>query len=670
MMNELNHLLSPALMRAAGFTLLHSLWQGALVALAASVLLMLLHRHRAEVRYRVVASALTLVVALAALTFVSYYSSGFTALEETSALVTAAAPAAAIKIASTAELAASASPEARWQRLLTAGPAYLERHLPLVVGAWLLGMLAMTLRFLGGLAYVQRLRRYRVAALPPAWQTRLDELVAQAGLSQRVQLLASALVPSPVVLGFFKPVILLPLGAATGLAMGELEMILAHEVAHVLRKDYLFNLLQSVAEIVFFYHPAVWFLSASLRTERENCCDDVATELCGTPRRLAEALSSLAELSYAARAPRLAMAATGPDGRGSLLGRVRRLVTHRPTAPTFLEGFWAACVVLLSAGLLAGSTLASLDASATTPAQAQRLAASTVPTPSGAARPPAAATDSTFVFISPQQKVADLYVDGQHVGQAQPQPYPPTAATGQQEPPSKATRKRAKKQTATATVNSVHTTTNSNSNSSTNDDQEQEQEQDPHARFEAELVKDGLLRNRNEFDYTLKASSFVIDGQAQPAAVADKYRRLYEAETGHKLSPTSSYRNIRTHQEDYVSSTARALAPKPMRKPRPLPAPMPAPMAAPAPMPAPAPAPLPPAPPTAPDNEAITRELKQDGLIAPNAKSYRFELTKDGLVVDGQAQPEAKAAKYRQLLNVPAHQGGGRSSSVRISVEE
>jgi bla regulator protein BlaR1 len=260
MMNELNHLLSPALMRAAGFTLLHSLWQGALVALAASVLLMLLHRHRAEVRYRVVASALTLVVALAALTFVSYYSSGFTALEETSALVTAAAPAAAIKIASTAELAASASPEARWQRLLTAGPAYLERHLPLVVGAWLLGMLAMTLRFLGGLAYVQRLRRYRVAALPPAWQTRLDELVAQAGLSQRVQLLASALVPSPVVLGFFKPVILLPLGAATGLAMGELEMILAHEVAHVLRKDYLFNLLQSVAEIVFFYHPAVWLL--------------------------------------------------------------------------------------------------------------------------------------------------------------------------------------------------------------------------------------------------------------------------------------------------------------------------------------------------------------------------------------------------------------------------
>jgi beta-lactamase regulating signal transducer with metallopeptidase domain len=666
-MNELNHLLSPALMRAAGFTLLHSLWQGALVALAASVLLMLLHRHCAEVRYRVVASALTLVVALAALTFVSYYRSGFTAVKETNALATAAAPAAAIEIASTAGLAASAGPEARWQRLLTAGPAYLERHLPLVVGAWLLGMLAMTLRFLGGLAYVQRLRRYRVAALPPAWQTRLDELVAQAGLSQRVQLLASALVPSPVVVGYFKPVILLPLGAATGLAMGELEMILAHEVAHVLRKDYLFNLLQSVAEIVFFYHPAVWFLSASLRTERENCCDDVATELCGTPRRLAEALSSLAELSYAARAPRLAMAATGPDGRGSLLSRVRRLVTHRPAAPTFLEGFWAACVVLLSAGLLAGSTLASLDASATTPTQARRLAARAVPTMPGDARQPAA-SDSTVGFTSSQQKAADPYVDGQHVGQAQPQPYPPTAATGQQEPPSKATRKRAKKQTttATSTVNSVHTTTNSNSNSSPNDDQEQ----DPHARFEAELVKDGLLRNRNEFDYTLKASSFVIDGQAQPAAVADKYRRLYEAETGHKLSPTSSYRNIRTHQEDYVSSTARALAPKPMRKPRPLPAPMPAPMAAPAPMPAPAPAPLPPAPPTAPDNEAITRELKQDGLIAPNAKSYRFELTKDGLVVDGQAQPEAKAAKYRQLLNVPAHQGGGRSSSVRISVEE
>jgi beta-lactamase regulating signal transducer with metallopeptidase domain len=658
-MNELNHLLPPALMRAAGFTLLHSLWQGALVALAASVLLMLLHRHRAELRYRVVAGALALVVALAALTFANYYSAGLNPAADLSAVSLPTDGTPSLAAGNGAPAAPSLDFSGRVDKLLAAGTGYVDHNLPLIVSAWLLGMLAMTLRFLGGLAYVQRLRRYRVAALPLAWQSRLDELAARAGLTQRVQLLASALVPSPVVVGYFKPVILLPLGAATGLSMAELEMILAHEVAHVLRKDYLFNLLQSVAEILFFYHPAVWFLSASLRTERENCCDDLATELCGDSRRLAEALSSLAELTYAAgRTPQLAMAATGPGGPGSLLGRVRRLVAHRPSAPTFLEGFWAACVVLVSAGLLAGSTLASLEASASPSALL----------PAG--QPPirldsAAGTDSILVFTTPQTKVADLNIGGKKVGPAQPQPLAAASSGLQQDPTPEVTAQKRKKKTATrvttATTSSTSTMTTSGSQSA-----------DPQERIEAEMRKDGLLRNRNQFDYTLKASSLVVDGQVQPAAVAAKYRHLYEAETGRKLGPTSSYRNTRTHDEDGQAPAApkassihvhqETLAPTP-------PAP-----------------PLTPSMPassssssssssststvSSPDNAAITQELIQDGLIAPNAKSYQFELTKNGLVVNGQAQPEAKAAKYRRLLNVPADQPGNRTSSVRIIVNE
>ena len=371
--NQLSDFASPALVQALGWTLLHSLWQGAVLALGASLLLMLLHRHVAAVRYRVSAVALLLLLTLAGGTFGYYYQAagaravvpaGVSAVARVS-VVPGAAPEAAFDQAPTTAYQVSASQTApsRQAAWLRTALLYFEQNLPLLVACWLLGMLAMTLRFLGGLAYVQRLQRYRVAALPEGWQARLDALAQRAGLRQRVRLLASALVPGPLVVGWLRPIILLPLSAATGLTDTELEAILAHELAHVRRHDYLFNLVQALAEILFFYHPAVWFLSASLRTERENCCDDLATELCGDPVVLARALASLAALSLAPElaAPRLALAAAGVPN--SLLGRVRRLVRHRAEVPTFLEGFGAACVVLAGIVVLVFSTVASLNAS-------------------------------------------------------------------------------------------------------------------------------------------------------------------------------------------------------------------------------------------------------------------------------------------------------------------
>lgn len=370
---------SPALMRALGWTLLHSVWQGALVALTAATLLMLLHRHAAALRYRVAAGAMLMLLVLSGLTFGYYYASfqatGSSSAAETGATVWyATAPADVVPVPENGvvlqdgdgtthvDVLTPLEEPSRLQQLLQTSKTYLERNMPFVVVAWLLGMLAMTLRFLGGLAYVQRLRRYRVAALPAEWQTRLDALAARTNLRRPVQILASGLVPGPLVIGWLKPVVLLPMSAASGLSGSELEAILAHELAHVMRRDYLFNLLQSVAEILFFYHPAVWFLSGCLRTERENCCDDIATELCGDSLVLAQALASLAALQHAQSTftPRMAMAAAGQEG--SLLSRVRRLVQHRAAAPTFSDGFWAACVVLLSVGLLTVTTVLSLSA--------------------------------------------------------------------------------------------------------------------------------------------------------------------------------------------------------------------------------------------------------------------------------------------------------------------
>ncbi|RAK67120.1 M56 family metallopeptidase [Hymenobacter edaphi] len=351
-MNWLETLLTPALVRAVGYTILHSLWQGAVVALALGGLMLVLRRHSAQVRYRVTAAALGLVLLLALVTFVRYYA---TALPATDVAATAA-PA----LPATADVATPAVAAAAVEGPLSTATVlrYVEHNLPLLVTIWLLGLLTMTLRLLGGLAYVQRLRHYGTRPLGLLWQTRLNNLAERAGLDKPVQLLESSLVRVPVVVGHLKPLILLPMGAVAGLAPAQLEAILAHELAHVVRRDYLINLLQSVAEILLFYHPAVWFLTATLRSERENCCDDVAASLCGDPLVLARALAALAELGLErTAAPRLSMAATGP--KGSLLGRVRRLVQGR-TAPTFTEGFMAACVVMVGLLLLSFTAAAAL----------------------------------------------------------------------------------------------------------------------------------------------------------------------------------------------------------------------------------------------------------------------------------------------------------------------
>ncbi|UOQ79695.1 M56 family metallopeptidase [Hymenobacter sp. 5414T-23] len=360
-MNWLEQLLPPALIRALGWTLVHSLWQGAVVALALAGLLLLLQRHRAAVRYNTAAASLVALLVLAAITFGRYYAAARTEVQKASAVsavttetMLPAAPAVAAEqpavsaapastaVAAVADVAPAAAPAPTG---LQAWLTYFDQNLPVLVAAWLLGLLAMTLRLLGGLAYVQRLRRYRVQPLAAEWQERLSTLAGRAGLQQPIELLESALVRVPVVVGHLRPVVLLPLGTVTGLSQTYLEAILAHELAHVARRDYLVNLVQSVAETLFFYHPAVWFLTACLRTERENCCDDMATAMVGgNPLTVARALAALAELSAVPATPaQLALSALGPDG--SVLGRIKRLVQGR-TAPTFTEGFMAACVVL------------------------------------------------------------------------------------------------------------------------------------------------------------------------------------------------------------------------------------------------------------------------------------------------------------------------------------
>ncbi|WP_192822714.1 M56 family metallopeptidase [Rufibacter sp. LB8] len=343
-------LLPQAVMHALGWTLLHSLWQGALLAVVLAAVLALMHRHSAATRYYVAGAGLVVLLGLAVITFLQVYE------PNGGAYLMNHAEGAAGSVTATVSLPDAEASSGYFASVWAQSQAYFNQHLPAVVALWLLGMVMMGLRLLGGWAYVQRLKTYRTRPVPEAWQHKAQELSRQLGITQLVRVVESAMVKVPLVIGHFKPIVLLPIGALTGLSTAQIEAVLAHELAHVHRRDYLMNLLQSLVETLFFFHPAVWWISDCVRTEREHACDDLAIALCGDSLTYAYALTTLEELTMKKneKSPRMAMAFSGR--RRSLLSRITRVVQKSTLRPSFSEGFLASCAVI--AGVLVFSASA------------------------------------------------------------------------------------------------------------------------------------------------------------------------------------------------------------------------------------------------------------------------------------------------------------------------
>ncbi|MBW3511300.1 M56 family metallopeptidase [Janthinobacterium sp. NKUCC06_STL] len=300
------------LVPALGWVLLYFVWQGVIVGAMSAVLLWLLRHASARWRYAVCALALLLCLCIPTVHLLSLLSG--TALVQ---LPMAAPPA--------------------WH-------AVLQAWMPALVLAWSAGVGLMSLRLCLGLAWVGKLRRQAVAA-PAIWQARLDALALRMGLHGRPPLKLHAGLASPVTVGFWRPVVLLPAALLSGMPVALLEALLAHELAHVRRWDYLVNLLQSVAEALLFFHPVVWWLSARMRAEREQVADALAAQALQDPQQLATALHALSLQTAAPNHSGLLMSARG----GALLTRIERLM-----APGLDSGSWKMAVPAL---LLACATL-------------------------------------------------------------------------------------------------------------------------------------------------------------------------------------------------------------------------------------------------------------------------------------------------------------------------
>ena len=224
------------------------------------------------------------------------------------------------------------------------------------VTGWLIGVAVAALRLITGAAHVRKLRRSGLSAVSDEVRHVLAAAAERLGVTRVVEIAQSTLVSGPVVIGWLKPLVLLPAASLNGLTMEQLEAVLAHELAHVRRLDYLANLLQTIVETVFFYHPAVWWVSRRMRIHREDCCDDRAVRAITTPLTYASALLKLHELRDGVRVPASAicLSATG----GSLKKRIHRVLgLDEPlqTAPTWrlAAGIAGLLIVVAGCGLLA-----------------------------------------------------------------------------------------------------------------------------------------------------------------------------------------------------------------------------------------------------------------------------------------------------------------------------
>jgi TonB family protein len=304
-----------AITQALSAALLHFVWQGLLVGLVLWIALFLMRKGPANARYAASCAALVILVLLPVVTACNLY-----------APITAAGPVKTPSVTSLAVRAARTSSEPWPAAWLAATQAWA---LPL----WSLGVLAFSLRLVLGSKQVAMLRR-RGAPADAAIVKMVAGLGKRMGLARPVRVLITTLADGPSVVGWIRPVILLPSATLLGLTPEQLEAVLAHEIAHIRRYDYLVNILQIVAETLLFYHPAVWWASARIRHERELCCDDLAVRSCGDALCYARALTALEKLRVLT--PNLAMGSTG----GSLIYRIQRLMgeTTRECGPSKLSG--------------------------------------------------------------------------------------------------------------------------------------------------------------------------------------------------------------------------------------------------------------------------------------------------------------------------------------------
>lgn len=321
-MSQLISFLDQHMIQALGWTFIHTLWQGCVIVLVMIFALQRIPQKDAVKRYTVAtASMISMLVAALATFMFLYYQPG--------------------------QAEAVASSDIR-PVLIAAEPStwtltgWLSDNLAALVAIWVIGVALLSMRLLVGMAYIYRLKQTS-SDLTYNLGNKAKQIADALSYSRPLVIAESALVKIPVVVGYLKPMVLFPIGAVNQLTSEEVEAVLAHEIAHLVRNDFIHNLIQSVIEVIFYYHPAVWWISAVVRAERENCCDDLAIQVCGNSFTYARALVRLQEVGRGS--PALALPFSG--SKNHLLERVKRILNQPQNKSNLMEKITATSLLLL-----------------------------------------------------------------------------------------------------------------------------------------------------------------------------------------------------------------------------------------------------------------------------------------------------------------------------------
>src|SRR6266852_4688757 len=306
----------------AGWTLIHFVWQGTAIALAAAIALRVARRSSPNLRYLIACAGL-------AATLVAPGATAVLLLLPASSSVNADAVGLATSTAAPwpqPGFEGAASIPAAFDALRAAGGTMsrsglrTDQVIRFIVVCWLIGVAVLLGRMAAGWWQVRQLHRLALATPSSSWQTACAQMASRLGLRKVAHVVESAVVEVPTVISWLRPVIILPVAAMASLTPSQVEAILAHELAHIRRYDYVVNVCQTLVETLLFYHPGVWWLSSRIRSEREHCCDEIAVAASGDAIGYAEALAELE--SWRSASTMLVLAATS----GSLLDRVRRIL--------------------------------------------------------------------------------------------------------------------------------------------------------------------------------------------------------------------------------------------------------------------------------------------------------------------------------------------------------
>ncbi|WP_406825597.1 M56 family metallopeptidase [Pedobacter sp. KACC 23697] len=314
---KLINLLPDNWLHALGATLFHSLWLGVMLALLAGLIMFSTRKASATWRYNLLTVCLALFVVSIGITFFQELQQPVNrGQSQTIHQIGINLP----KAIGDQQAVTNVQQDmySGLNRILSLWNAYAYQ----IVLVWFLIICGKSIQLMVGLNGVYHLRNHKTYAAGKKWDEKLNELAKKLGLSQQVKLMQSGIAQVPMVAGHFKPLILIPLGLLNGLSNAEVEAILSHELAHIKRKDYLVNILQSFIEIVFFFNPAVLWVSQLIKTEREHCCDDLAIACVNDRKNYVQALIVCQEFKQ--RAPAYAMAMSGT--KGSLLQRASRML--------------------------------------------------------------------------------------------------------------------------------------------------------------------------------------------------------------------------------------------------------------------------------------------------------------------------------------------------------